>query len=178
MKTENSMVLQETSAWERVEALYQAGFYQVAKYVRVKGGSLADAKDVFHDALVIMHHDLLNGKVIASDEHYVFGISRNLWRLKMKERTKASRLPEEVDVPDRVVPSVNEMKLIQLLKKTGSRCMDLLSAMYYGGASIQTIGKRFGFSSEHSASVQKYKCIEKIRETIKTKSIAYEDLFD
>lgn len=175
---ENTIVLHETSAWERVEALYQSGFYRVAKYVQIKGGSLDDAKDVFHDALVILHEDVLNGKVITSDVHYVVGVSKNLWRLKVKDRTRSSRLNDNLDVPDRALPSVNETKLIELLKKTGRRCLDLLSAMYYGGASIQAIAKRFGFATEHSASVQKYKCIEKIRDTIRTKSIAYEDLFD
>jgi hypothetical protein len=54
--------------------------------------------------------------------------------------------------------------------------MELLQAFYYDKLAIMEISNTFGFSSPHSASVQKYKCIEKMREIVQKKSLGYEDL--
>jgi hypothetical protein len=35
-----------------------------------------------------------------------------------------------------------------------------------------------GFANEHSASAQKYKCLEKVREIVKQKSLTYEDFVE
>jgi hypothetical protein len=40
------------------------------------------------------------------------------------------------------------------------------------------IAGRFGFSGERSATVQKFKCLEKVRDTIKSKSLSYEDFVE
>jgi hypothetical protein len=37
------------------------------------------------------------------------------------------------------------------------------------------VAETFGFSGVRSATVQKYKCIEKVRETVKQKALTYED---
>lgn len=174
---ENTIEVREASAWQTIEELYADAFFPVAQYISKNGGSLDDARDLFHDALVILYNDLQAGKSIASQIHYVTGISKNLWRSKIKERVKSSRAVEFSTI-ETEMPSVNESKLLSLLKRTGDRCMELLSAIYFGGASARDTTAKFGYRTEHSASVQKYKCLEKIRETIRTKSIAYEDLFE
>lgn len=178
MKVENTLDINVTSAWRTIEELYAEAFYPVARYISKNGGSLEDARDLFHDALVILYHDLQDGKVIVSQEHYVVGISKNLWRSKTKERAKTNRIEESDDVTEQQEQSVNENKLLSLLKLTGNRCLELLSAIYYGNESVHHVAGKFGYSGEHSVSVQKYKCLEKIRETIRTKSISYEDLFE
>jgi hypothetical protein len=40
------------------------------------------------------------------------------------------------------------------------------------------VAQLFGFSGERSATVQKYKCIEKVRETVKQKALTYEDFLE
>jgi predicted DNA-binding protein YlxM (UPF0122 family) len=46
--------------------------------------------------------------------------------------------------------------------------MELLKAFYYDHCSMQEVADRFGFNGRRSATVQKYKCLEKVREEIKT----------
>jgi hypothetical protein len=53
--------------------------------------------------------------------------------------------------------------------------MELLHAFYYNRQSMDEITDRFGYSSAHSATVQKFKCLEKMRDTVKEKSLRYED---
>lgn len=45
--------------------------------------------------------------------------------------------------------------------------MQLLIAFYYDGLSMQDMARRFGFSGTRSATVQKHKCLEKVRAEVK-----------
>jgi hypothetical protein len=45
--------------------------------------------------------------------------------------------------------------------------MEMLKAFYYDNISLQQIAIRFGCNGTRSATVQKYKCIEKIRTVVK-----------
>jgi hypothetical protein len=56
--------------------------------------------------------------------------------------------------------------------------MELLSAFYYEKEDLQKLAQRFGFSGTRSATVQKFKCLEKVRETVKQKSLQYEDFME
>jgi hypothetical protein len=40
---------------------------------------------------------------------------------------------------------------------------------------MKKLMKNLGYLNEHSASVQKYKCLEKIRNIVKEKSLTYDD---
>jgi len=56
--------------------------------------------------------------------------------------------------------------------------MDLLRSFYYDKMPLTTIASTYGYSGVRSATVQKYKCLEKVRETIKEKALAYEDFME
>ena len=53
--------------------------------------------------------------------------------------------------------------------------MELLKSFYYDELPLNDIAETYGFSGVRSATVQKYKCLEKVRETVKEKSLTYED---
>ncbi len=53
--------------------------------------------------------------------------------------------------------------------------MDMLQAFYYDKLNMREIAERFNLSGERSATVQKHKCLEKVREKVKEKSMTYED---
>ncbi len=56
--------------------------------------------------------------------------------------------------------------------------MELLKSFYYDQLPLADAATLFGFSGVRSATVQKYKCLEKVRESIKEKSLIYEDFLD
>ena len=64
------------------------------------------------------------------------------------------------------------------LQTAGKKCMDLLRSFYYDHLPLQDAATLFGFSGVRSATVQKYKCLEKVRETVKEKALTYEDFLD
>jgi DNA-directed RNA polymerase specialized sigma24 family protein len=152
--------------------LYKKAFPLVAHYVSKKGGSFEEAKDIFQDALVIWYEkrDL---QLQYSEQSYIFGIARHLWSKKMKDQLRKQPLPDPTtDTP------VSTNKLLTLLQTAGQKCMELLRAFYYDKQPLDKVADQFGFSGVRSATVQKYKCLEKVRETIKEKSLSYEDFLD
>jgi hypothetical protein len=64
------------------------------------------------------------------------------------------------------------------VEAAGTKCLNLLRSFYFENVTLKEVAMKFGYGSEHSAAVQKYKCLEKIRESIKEKSMTYEDFFE
>jgi DNA-directed RNA polymerase specialized sigma24 family protein len=176
--TENKL---STMVWS--EEFYEKAFPLVAGFVSKRSGSLHDAKDIFHDALVIYAEKMEDKRFVLTTEPeaYVTGIAKHLWIKKFKKDVRAISLDEAettIEIPSDYYPSVNSIQLLQLLEMAGKKCLELLHSFYHEKLNMDEIRNKFGYKSEHSASVQKYKCIEKIRETIKQKEISYENFFE
>ena len=139
--------------------------------IRRMGGSLEEAKDAFHDALLIYMEREKAQKLHlhSSPKAYLLGTARICW-LHMRGNGPISELPIgfEAAAPEDADEEEREKSLLESLVKSGKRCMELLKAFYFDHWSMQDVADRFGFSGRRSATVQKYKCLEKIREEIKT----------
>lgn len=161
------------------EALYEQAFPAVARFVRSRRGTLDDAFDIFHDALVIFHEKTESGFAVhTSPEAYVLGIAKHLWLRKFSKESRWVSLTDAektMILPDDYFPQVDDIRLLRFLEHAGKRCLELLHAVYYEKQSMETIARAFGFGSSRSATVQKFKCLEKVRDTVKQKSLQYED---
>jgi hypothetical protein len=69
-------------------------------------------------------------------------------------------------------------RLLRLLEVAGKKCIELLRSIYYDKLSMSEVLQVHGFSNPHSASVQKYKCVEKIKVIVEQKSLSYEDFME
>jgi DNA-directed RNA polymerase specialized sigma24 family protein len=161
-------------------SLYKKAFPAVAKYVSKIGGSFDEAKDIFQDALVIFYEKSVQGglNLQTNEQAYLLGISKNLWAKKFRENTLLMSLDDQWDVIEMEDVQPSENKLMHYLETAGQKCMELLKAFYYDNLPVKSIAGLFGYSGERSATVQKYKCMEKVRETIKEKNLAYEDFVE
>jgi DNA-directed RNA polymerase specialized sigma24 family protein len=183
---ESTMKAQSTAERAKVfEELYEQAFPPTARFVRKMGGSLEDAKDIFQDALVIFYEKTIQEGLLinTSPEAYIHGISKHLWVRKFKQDSKKvsfSDWEHEIETPKDDVDYNNNL-LLKFLEQAGKKCMDLLRAFYYSSQeknkklSMGDIAQKLGYKNERSATVQKYKCLGKVRDTIKEKSIGYED---
>jgi DNA-directed RNA polymerase specialized sigma24 family protein len=165
---------------EFFEEIYEQSFPAVAGFVAYHGGSLEDAKDTFHDALVILYEMIVSGKESVSQSYdaYLVGIAKHLWVRKFKKSIRnitLSSTESEIVIPEDYFDKKNN-NLLTLLELTGRKCLDLLKAFYYDKISLDDISSSFGFSGVRSATVQKFKCIEKLREKVKEKHMTYDDL--
>lgn len=161
--------------------LYQSAFPAVAAYVSKMGGSFDEAKDVFQDALISYYEKVLvNSTDINTTENgYLFGTARHIWLQRYRAKSREQRLDADndfTDAEDATQPSTN--KLLGYLATAGKRCMNMLKAFYYDKLDAEDIATTFGYSGIRSATVQKYKCLEKVRDTVKQKALQYEDFIE
>jgi len=156
--------------------LYKKAFPQVAGYISKRGGSFDEAKDVFQDALLVYYEKAAaSGLIINSNETaYLCGIAKYLWLKRYRENSQYTPL-DGIDIKlDADAESPSNNRLMHYLETAGKKCMELLKSFYYDEMPLTDIATMFGFSGTRSATVQKYKCLEKVRETIKEKALAYE----
>jgi len=162
--------------------LYESLFPVTAAYVKRRGGNLDSAKDIFQDALTIYHEQTLSGRVKPDNESgYIIGITKHLW---FKQHAQDKRWEDFDDYEAEMHSTVEEYlqpvpnKILSYLEKTGKKCLQLLQAFYYRGDSLSSIAGEFGFSGTRSATVQKYKCLEKVRTKLKKEEVQYADFFE
>ena len=159
-----------------LEGLYVKAFPAVAHHVAKMGGNIEEAKDIFHDALILY---MEKEESVQNPTAYLLGIARHLWTRRFNEIIKMynpeGTMPADIDEDYQEAAAPG---LMRLLKTTGQKCMELLSAFYYEKMDMEKLAERFGFSRSRSATVQKFKCLEKVKETVKQKSLQYEDFME
>jgi DNA-directed RNA polymerase specialized sigma24 family protein len=161
-------------------ALYKKAFSPVARYVARMGGSLEEARDIFQDTLVIYYEKVTSTtkpEIIVSEKAYLVGIAKKLWLQHYKAGSNYRPLN---DFDTEVVPDEQPAtgKIMYYLETAGRKCMELLKAYYYDHMPASDIATLFGYSGTHSATVGKYKCLEKVRDTIKQNSLNYADFIE
>jgi DNA-directed RNA polymerase specialized sigma24 family protein len=159
--------------------LYKKAFPNFARYVARMGGSFEEAQDIFQDTLVIYYERVASaqGEIIVSEKAYLLGIAKKLWLQRYQAKLKNQPLNDfDIEVvPDEQMATG---KILHYLETAGKKCMELLKAYYYDGLPVGNVATLFGYSSTHSASVAKYKCLEKVRETVKQNSLNYADFIE
>jgi RNA polymerase sigma factor (sigma-70 family) len=159
-------------------SLYKTTFPTVAKYISRMGGSFDEAKDVFQDALIVYYERSVSAEsALSNDIGYLVGTAKNLW-LKRYRQSNQNLPLNTIDVFDEEHESPSNNRLMRFLETAGRKCMDLLKGFYYDELSLAEIADEFGYSGVRSATVQKYKCLEKVRETVKQKALAYDDFME
>ncbi len=164
---------------EIIAEWYVEIFPLFATYVQRNGGELEEAKEIFQEAIVLYYEKLTftDFRPEKTDKAYLFGIAKNRWLRYCSERTHYEHLGR-FDIEEKKEEKPDTMKLLRYLKQTGEKCLNILQAFYFEKLTMTQLADRFGYSSERSATVQKYKCLEKVRDQIKSKSLSYEDFLN
>lgn len=159
--------------------LYKRCFPAAARYVSRMGGDLEQARDVFQDALLAYYEKSRQGrlKLETSEKAYIMGIVKHLW-LKRYRESKTLAWKSAADVAQEEALRPSSVRILHYLEAAGQKCMELLRAFYYEKTGMEEIAGHFGFSGVRSATVQKFKCLEKVREKIREKSLRYEDFLE
>lgn len=166
---------------ERFVRLYKEVFPVVVKYISRRQGTLEQAKDIFQDALIIYYEQVLSTEkqIEQTETAYIFGIARHLWIHQFKLGVNYEPLSEKIELVEHVNNErISDKQLMRLLMNAGERCVSLLKTFYYDKLSMTEVAERFGFRNERSATVQKFKCLEKVRDFIKEKTLGYEDFVE
>ncbi len=148
----------------------------VMTLVRTHGGTRSEARDLFQDALVIIHEKaqdpgwMFSGSLAA----YLYGICRNLWLAELRAKGRAEKHIDALSAqPDNGQPTTDNgptdnEPLTQLAERAfaalGDKCRDLLTRFYLNNEPLTAIAQAFGYAGEGAAKTRKYKCLEQARE--------------
>ena len=163
------------------EYLYEQAFPPVARFISRMGGDFHDAKDIFQDALILFYEKVVGENIViqVSASAYVLGIAKHLWNRKFRQPQNNISLDEmekDIAIPEDLHAQPDwSTRLLKYLEMAGKKCMDMLQGFYYGSMSMQEIADTFGYGSVRSATVQKYKCLEKVRQHVKASD--HEEIF-
>ncbi len=143
------------------------------KYIRDNNGTTDDAEDIFQDALVVLCKKVQSNDFILSAplKTYLLAIVKNCWLQELRNRKK---LPAGQAVDDIGATEVYEEPGFVFAKAAfdllGEKCKQLLIMFYFKKEDYKTIAAALAFSDEKIAKNQKYRCLQKAKETYITLS--------
>ena len=181
MSNEMLKILLLSNREKAFEHLYERAFPPVARFISRMGGDFNDAKDIFQDALIVFYEKVVGESVTinVSVPAYVLGIAKHLWSRKfrgLQNNISLDEIEKDIAVPEDFYATPDwGTRLIKYLEVAGKKCMDMLQGFYYRSMSMQEIADTFGYGSVRSATVQKYKCLEKVRQQVKASD--HEEIF-
>ena len=162
---------QREEAFKQLYKLYP----RIEKSILAQGGSKADAKDVFQEALIVFYRNLKKPdfKLTASIYTYLYAVSKYIWK-DFKKQFKKNELYELKEFDLELFHSVKEEKKYKTAEEAfihmGKRCQEILQLFYIKKLPFKEIAQKLQFSSEKIAKNEKYKCLKKAKELYQTLS--------
>lgn len=141
---------------------------RIEKSILSRGGSKADAKDVFQEALIIFYRNIkkANFELNASIYTYLYAVSKYVWK-DLKKQFKKNELQElkgnDLESFHSVLEEKKYQKAEEAFTQMGKRCKQILQLFYLDKLSFQKIASILQFSSEKVAKNEKYKCLKKAK---------------
>ena len=151
------------------DELYENEYPKIRDYVIQNSGSIADAKDIFQDGVVVLLEKVKTPEFEFTCKvgTYLYSCCRNLWLKQLRKTNREINneyyeIYEVEDVSLLEEPENHHDKLASILSKLSESCLKLFQAFYYECKTWETIAQEFGYNTINSAKNQKYKCLKKI----------------
>ncbi len=157
-----------------LRVLYKLYYSIIYKFIVNNQGSDDDAKDIYQEGIIIVHHNIKQGifKQESGLKTYLYSICRRLWltELKNKERhhtrvidTNASIEMSSDKLEELENNAVQFKHLAKCLDKLGDPCKTILHDFYISHLSMQEIADKMNYTNMDNAKTQKYKCLQRLK---------------
>ncbi|QHT72079.1 sigma-70 family RNA polymerase sigma factor [Rhodocytophaga rosea] len=164
---------------QTLEKLYARAYPMVLHYVKQNQGTADDAKDILQEAIILLFEKVMHGRLelTVAVTTYIMGICKNLWRKELEKRSR--KQPWNVDIEDNLweeitaEPETPVLSLTNYVEQLGEKCKTILLSFYYFGQRMEQIAEKHAYSSIRSATVQKFKCLERLRKSLASLSIGH-----
>ncbi|MCS3802141.1 RNA polymerase sigma factor [Niastella sp. OAS944] len=150
--------------------LYKLYFPTIASFIKQNSGSHQDAEDIFQETVIVLLNKVRQPEFVltSSLKTYLFSISRNCWLKRLRDNKPAVVLTDDhtlLETPEDLLQeeNTNNEKVVTWLKKITIHCQRILKAIFYLNEPIDNLMIKMGWRNKHTATNQKYKCIEQLR---------------
>jgi RNA polymerase sigma factor (sigma-70 family) len=156
---------------QTLKAVYRQNYPVITNMVINNGGSMAQAKDVYQEAIIILYEKLqdesfeLNCRI----KTFLYSVSRNIWLKELKTMNRYSgSLSESDEYQELNWEEVNQVEhqyqaMNHALVALGEPCSTILKDFYINKSSMEEITGKFGYTNADNAKNQKYKCLKRLK---------------
>ncbi|MGV3589011.1 MAG: RNA polymerase sigma factor [Adhaeribacter sp.] len=152
--------------------LYAQTYPMVLHFVKQHHGTPEDAQDLLQEAIILFYEKIMQAQLVltASATTYLLAICKNKWRQELEKRQrKAKMLPTKTtqnwEEPALASEQTN-LDLGQFVAQLGKKCQEILISFYYFGHNMPQIAAQHAYRNVHTATVQKFKCLERLRQSL------------
>ena len=158
--------------------MYQKFFPKVKGFVMRKGGDEARAKDIFQDAVLVVHEMAKQPDFLLTSQFstLLHGICRNLWRKQQQKKSSSQVMIANEDLYNHQSDWELEYGSLKwerrklydkAFSQLGERCQDFL-LLFFQKMKMEEIAQQLGAKSANNAAKQKERCKKKLIELIKS----------
>jgi RNA polymerase sigma factor (sigma-70 family) len=146
----------------------------IKRFMKTYGCNSTDAEDLFQEALLIFMRKLEDPSFELTVEpfHYVKNTCKLLWYNQARKQAKHQKVELDENVAelddDWFQKELKLRSVEDAISKIGAQCQDLLKMFYGLGKSMVEIAKKLGMRSDNVAKVQKYRCINKVKDILRS----------
>lgn len=156
---------------------------KVKNYILKQGGSIDDAKDVFQDALIIIHKKARKAdfELTSQFSTYLLGVCRFIFLRKLKKNRNNHVTNEELEgytYGNNLEKSILDNEKHQIYESNfqtlGQVCRDLLE-LYFAKTHMEEIAVKLNLKNAHTARNRKYRCQKELEKRIQA-DVRYQEL--
>jgi RNA polymerase sigma factor (sigma-70 family) len=159
-----------------LKEFYRLFFGGTRRYVLLNKGNNEDAKDIFHDTLLVVFQKVREGnfKLTCTLGTYVYSVSKYLWLKELSKRkwvevSDESDKMEDIDQDIVVINEKNERMLFfyECFEKLSEDCRKVLK-YFSEGMSIAEITSTMGYKSEQHTRNRRYRCKQTLVSSVRS----------
>jgi len=156
-----------------LSSLYSEYYAVVARYIKQNSGTDEDAEDIFQEAIVVLLQKIKKPEftLTAPLKYFLLAISKNLWlkrlRTHKQSTTDTNRLRENYlfILSNHDDDGVKTSRIDTWLQNITIHCQGILKALFFYNEPMDRLMQKMGWKNKHTASNQKYKCLEQLKKT-------------
>ncbi len=153
--------------------LYKEHFAMVLKFILNNNGNEQDAKDVYQEAIIVLHDKIKRGdfELHSKLKTFIYSVCRRLWLKKLSLKSRyfgdINDYEDFVSVETDIEEYEERDKQFSLMNTSlsglGEPCKTIIEDFYINGLSMIDISEKFGYTNADNAKTQKYKCLQRLK---------------
>ena len=154
--------------------LYNQNWGMISSHIYKNNGSEDDAKDILHDALIVLWNNLRKKdfELTCKPSTYTMSVASNLWLKKLEKAKRESSVDIttlEVSEAPFTTHQLDVKKAMLALDEIGDTCKTILSKFYFDGFSMAEIAEQMHYANADTAKAKKHQCFKRLAEIIKSR---------